>query len=284
MKKNRYRGGVIVCLALFIFFLTTLLPLEPKPFLSTAASDHQEYDVDKFDENITIAEYSYQFIDFNFQEGEQIEIVFTLLVKQGIPINVWFMNEDNYLLFSSGAEQFLYYIDGSEREVIYTKNIVTLKEHDLYKLVMVNYNNRSVEVNVVYEIRTYTKEFVKTSSEDTSISLYILLVLVIILVVLLIALSFKIRKYKQATTKGPSKKIRKRKVKKVRPEVLKNTSSERSDSRKLKETELKEHKILEERQEEPEIAKEVTPSYCGYCGKPVDTPYCKICGQKVDVI
>ncbi|UCE39169.1 MAG: hypothetical protein JSW00_08120 [Thermoplasmata archaeon] len=177
-------------------------------------ADHQEYDVDKFDENITISEYSYQSIDFDFQEGEEIEIVFILLVKQGIPINVWFMNEDNHLLFSSGAEQFLYYIDGSEREVIYTKKIVTLNEHDLYKLVMVNYNNRSVEVNVVYEIRTYTVESAETPSEDTSIYLYILLVLVIILAIFLVVLAFKVRKYKQSTTKALSKKVRKRKVKK----------------------------------------------------------------------
>jgi hypothetical protein len=100
------------------------------------------------------------------QEGEEFEIVFSLQVKNNLPIDIWFVTEDHYFLLVSGA-QFLFFIDGSEQEVIYTKNIVSLAEHDLYKLVMTNTNNQTVEANVIYEIRTYYTESEETSSSDS---------------------------------------------------------------------------------------------------------------------
>ncbi|ODS41245.1 MAG: hypothetical protein A7315_06750 [Candidatus Altiarchaeales archaeon WOR_SM1_79] len=241
---------------------------------------HKEFEVNKFDENISVPSNGLRAIDLNLQEGEKIEIVFTMQVKEGLPIDVWFLNEDHYLLLVSGA-QFLFFIDGSAQEVAYTRKIVTLTEHDLYKLVITNYyNNQTIEVNIIYEIRTYYAETGKTSSENLSIFIYLLFLTVIILVVLVIALFFKTRSYKQAKSKVPKnvsrEKIKKQKLKKDNTHKIKQTKQKVTDEELPKKSE-----VLVPKKVEPEVSDKVTPSFCGYCGKPLSTPFCKNCGRKV---
>jgi len=197
MKKYGCRGSLVLCCFLIISFIIGNIPLRSIPLLMEIGAEHKKFEVEKFNENITIPPDAIGFIDFNLQEGEEFEVIFTLQVKEDLPIDIWFVNEDHYLLLVNGA-QFLYFIDGSEHEVSYTKKIVTLMEHDLYKLVMTNYyNNQTVEVNIVYEIRTYYADSDETSSEDLSIFMFPLLLAVVIFIVLIIVLLFKIRNYNQ---------------------------------------------------------------------------------------
>ena len=265
----------------------------PSPLFQEAIGERIEFEVEKFEENLTIQPNTFQTINFNIQEGEKIEVVFTLQVKEALPVDVWFLNEDHYLLLVNGA-QFLFYIDGSDQEVTYTRKIVTLTEHDNYKLVIANYNNQTVEANIIYEIRTYYAETGETSSEDLPIFLYPLLLAIVILVVLVIVLLFKTRNYKQTISnisKAPVKKGEKHKAKKAKPKVSEKATIKNAKTRKSKYIESKvsaekpskktEAAISE--QEEPKVLKKVTPKFCGHCGKPVTTPFCTYCGRKVEI-
>lgn len=166
MKKSRCRY-IILCLVLLITLLAGLLPLGPTPFLLGVTAEHREFEVDKFAENITIAPNAFQSIDFNLQEGEEFEVIFTLQVKEELPIDIWFVNQDHYILLTSGS-QFLFFIDGSEQEITYTRKIVTLTEHDLYKLVLTNYySNQTVQVGVICEIRTFLADSDADSLPDS---------------------------------------------------------------------------------------------------------------------
>ena len=192
------------------------------------------------------------------------------------------MNEDHYLLLVNGA-QFLFYIDGSEQEVTYTRKIVTLTEHDNYKMVIANYNNQTVEANIIYEIRTY---FAETSSEDLPIVFYPLLLAIVILVVLVIVLLFKTRNYKQTISKisekAPIKKNKKHKPKKTKPKVtekatLKKVEAQRPKYVVPKATANEPHEKAEavvSDQAKPKASEKITPKFCGHCGKPVTTPFC----------
>jgi len=281
MKKFRCRFSLMLCFILLVIFLGCNLPLGSTPYLLETVADHREFEVDKFEENITISPNGLQSIDFNLQEGEEFEIIFTLQVKETLPIDVWFVNEDHYLLLVNGA-QFLFFIDGSEQEVTYTKKIVTLTEHDLYKLVMTNYyNNQTVEVNVIYEIRAYY-----AYSGETSY-LYPLLFAIVILVVLVIVLFIKYRGLKQAepkvSKKTSSKKGKTHKAKKAESKINEKALSKKAKTRKPKKEEPKAVEIAPSKEAvEPRVfEKTPSPRFCGHCGKPVDTPYCKHCGRKV---
>jgi hypothetical protein len=285
----------VLCFILLVNFGVSHLPIGSSPYLPGAIADHREFEVDKFEENLTIQPNAFQTIDFNLQEGEKIEVVFTLQVKEALPVDVWFLNEDHYLLLVNGA-QFLFFIDGSEQEVTYTRKIVTLTEHDNYKLVIANYNNQTVEANIIYEIRTYYAETGETSSEDLPIFLYPLLLAVVILVVLVIVLLFKTRNYKQTISniseKASIKKGEKRKPKKAKPKIPKKATLKKADARRPKyvvpkataeePSEKAETVVLE--QEEPKVSEKVTPKFCGHCGKPVTTQFCTHCGRKVEII
>jgi hypothetical protein len=242
MKENNCRGSLLIWVAIFISILTSLLPLGTSPLIQEVTASDQVIWISEWTENKTISPLTYESIDIDFVGRQNLEVVFTLQVIQDIPIDVWFMDEDNYTLFSNGDQQFSFHIDGSEQQVTYTKNIVILEEQGLYKLVMDNFNNQTIKVNVVYEFRTYFAMSKKTSSEDNSAYVLPLLILVIILAALLIVFAFKFRKYKQ--------------VKSDEPETL------------------------EEKQGESEVANNISPGFCGYCGKSIDTPYCKYCGRE----
>lgn len=272
MKSIRRCDRNVLYLTILLIFVIIFSLLGSNQFLITVAADQREFEVEKFDENITISPNALQGIDMDLQEGEKIEVIFTLVVKEELPIDVWFVNEDHYTLLSNGA-QFLYFIDGSEQEVTYTRKIVTITEHDLYKLVITNYyNNQTVETNVIYEIRTFFTQSDDTSSENISSLVLPLSILVIVLVILLFILLVKARGYKQklerVSRKAPSKKKKLRKSKKHKSKGKQKASSKKSEAHKSNET-------------EPETNEKVSPGFCGHCGQPVNTPYCMNCGRKI---
>ena len=88
MVKYRCRYSFILCFIFLLIFLTNCLPLDSSPILQEAIADHIEFEVEKFEENLTIQPNTFQTIEFNLQEGEKIEVVFTLQVKEGLPIDV----------------------------------------------------------------------------------------------------------------------------------------------------------------------------------------------------
>ena len=240
------------------------------------AAEHKEFDVKEFSEKITILRNDHQAMDFNFQEGKELEIIYTVQVKDELPIDIWFINEDNYLLLSGGA-QFLYFMDGTSQQVSYTKNVVTLTKHNNYKLVMTNYySNQTVEVNVVGEIRAFEDGSEHSSSDFSSFLMYISIIIFIILIVVIIVLGFTIHRYKRAEGKELDKLLGK-KAKKDKSK--KNKNKVRGSAKNVKDKKGK--KAKPEDVKKPTNAQGTHTDFCGYCGKPVNTPFCKHCGRKI---
>jgi hypothetical protein len=256
MRPGVYTGGLgchrVLCLIFISIFLFSSFP-------SNVAGENKEFETEKFQEKLTIPRNELQAIDFSFQDEELIEIVYKVQVKDELPVDVWFVNEDNYLLLSGGA-QFLYFIDGSDSQIAYTKKIVPLTKHDNYKLVITNYySNQTIEVDVVGEIRTYLEE-TEEPFWKTDIFIYALIIIIVILIILLVVLGFKIRKTKRADTKVPDKGPAK-KAKDKKPKEEKHEPSKKKDKKSKGKAEKTE--------------------FCGNCGEPVDTPFCKNCGREV---
>ena len=128
-KNHNYFVRVLLLLIIIIILTSSL-------FLQ-ASAEQKVFDSEEFIENVTLSAYNYKAIDFNFQEGKSLEVVIKVKVIQELPIDIWFVNKDNYLLLTNGA-QFLYFIDGTDQQVSYAKKVITLKEHDNYKLVLTN--------------------------------------------------------------------------------------------------------------------------------------------------
>lgn len=76
-------------------------------------------------------------------------------------------------------------------------------------------------------------------------------------------------KQKALTKTFLQKKTKKRKAKKPKPKIVKETISEE----KPKEIIIKE--------KEPEITKKGTSRFCGYYGESALKPFCKNCGEKI---
>ena len=254
-------------------WLILILVILAGPLFLGVAAEHKEFDVKEFSEKITILRNDHQAMDFNFQEGKELEIIYTVQVKDELPIDIWFINKDNYLLLSGGA-QFLYFMDGTSQQVSYTKNVVTLTKHDNYKLVMTNYySNQTVEVNVVGEIRAFEDGSEHSSSDFSSFLMYISIIIFIILIVVIIVLGFTIHRYKRAERKETNKSS--------------GNMAKKDKSKKSKNKVRESAKNVKGKKAKYEAAKKSTDvqgthtDFCGYCGKPVDTPFCKHCGRKI---
>ena len=252
-----------------------------------------------YQETITIPANGYEQIEYKFQSGDEFELIFTLQVKDNLPIDVWLVNEENFLRLAQGTE-FYYYLDGTEQNISFTRNMVTLTDYDSYKLVMTNYRvPQSVDVDIVYETRIYGSVTRATSNRasnndpslfgDLRIITYALFIAVIVLVILLILIFNKTNRTKEDKEKisinASSKKSKKNKKNKSKGSKEskaivsnKKTSpkkSEKNKSNKIKpaisdKTTLKKSKTISEKS-----------SFCGYCGEPVNTPFCKGCGNEI---
>jgi hypothetical protein len=246
-----------------------------------ASAKQKEYDVEKDQQTMVIPRNDFKSMDLNFKEGKELEFVFTIEVKDNFPIDIWFVNEDNYLLLSGGA-QFLFFIDGTDQKVSYAKKIVTLKEHDTYKLVLTNYyNNQSVQVDIKYEMRTYS------GSSDENVNLYIILYTLLIVVVVLGSFLIMVVIRNSRPGRSRSKKIdgiNSRHSKKKGSNNKNHKRRARTSAKKPKSKKIEKPKPKIEKNTKAEPKKSVVPeagSFCGYCGAPSDTPFCKNCGKKI---
>jgi hypothetical protein len=283
-----YRRLYFTPLIIFLFIIFYI----GSPFFSfEGTAEYKEFEIREFQDSKTIPPNKMVVLDIDFQKGNEIEVVFSVKERNNLPVDIWFVNEDNYLLLSGGA-QFLFYIDGSQQQVSYTRKIVTLTEYDLYKLVITNYyNNQSVDVDLTYEIRTPSIESTETSSLsskdskdtfsfDSVMFRYILLTVIIILAVLVIVLGFKARSNKNFQVKVFNKT---QKIHSSKPNKNKGKSPKKEISEKEKTNKKKKIQEKSSKREEPEMVKDISKlnSFCGHCGELVNTPFCRNCGYKV---
>jgi hypothetical protein len=276
-KSNHYKR--ILCLVLLITFFINYLPGEFMHFTENVSAEQKVFEVQEFQEKIYIPYNGYKAIDINFLNGNELEVIFNLQVKGAFPIDIWFVNEDNYLLLTNGA-QFLYFIDGTGQQISYANKIVIINEHDIYKLVMTNYNNnQTVEVDIIGELRTIRIDSKESSSNgisdlnDSEIIIIIssLVITITILVSLIIVLGFKIKRNKLYETQKLDKKSpKKSKPNKSKKDKVKDKGKDLDKKKNNKNLLSKKNKII----------KGTTASFCGYCGESVDTPFCKYCGKK----
>ena len=108
-------AAIILIWFLIIILIIGIIPCESSHFLMKAHGEYKEFKTEKFNENITLSYGVIKALDFNLEKGKEFEIVYTVQVKEVLPIDLWLVNEDNYLLLVSDVN-FLYYIDGSDQE------------------------------------------------------------------------------------------------------------------------------------------------------------------------
>jgi hypothetical protein len=271
------RYGIIK--SLLIVFILGILFFHPgnlSIYYLEVSAENKEYNIEKIDHKMVIPFNSYKSIDINFEEGKELEVIFNLQVKNNLPIDLWFVNDDNFLLLSSGS-QFLYFIDGSDRQQSYARRIVTLNEYDNYKMVMTNYYaNQSVEVDISLELRTYSKSSEKSEFSWTLAYIIIVSIITSIFIIFLALKRLRGRRVIGKNTIKESPKINKKMVKNHKNRnSLKRNNSKKTKSEKKNNT--------KSNQKNPGSSKKSieAANFCGYCGKKVDTPYCKNCGEKL---
>ena len=275
MKKKRHFYGHLLCTVLLITLLFTL-QIEIIIFSFEAVAENRKFEAKDFEHKMTLPTNNYKAIDFKFQEGQELEIIFILQVKEALPIDAWFVNEDNYLLLVNGA-QFLYIIDGTEKQITYTKKVVSLTKHDNYKLVLSNYyNNQTVEVDILGEIRTFKDNTEQSSPNFSSFLLYSLILIIIIFTAILIIFFIRLHRFKQTKIKESDKNLHK-KYKANKSRKRKQRDKNKSTTKKSS----KQFKIELSGKTARKKSKSKITNFCGHCGKPVSTPYCKNCGKKV---
>ena len=198
------------------------------------------------------------------------------------------------------AQQY-FFIDGSVKQVSYAREIVSLNNHNEYKLILTNYYaNKTVEVDIVYEIRIYNSISEQSSSKGakensslfdySNIFSYTFILIIIILVVLFILFYVKSRRPIENLFSAPanpsSKKTKNRNKEKstiskeVNRKINNKKSSKRSTTGKAKDTGSTIPDKISLKKSKPKDDP-VSPGYCGFCGKPVGTPFCKYCGHEV---
>lgn len=111
----------------------------------------------EFQTNITVESNKIIPLELDFVNGDELELIFEMEVKENLPVDVWFVDSTNYVRLSDRNE-FLYFIDGSGRDLKQAQKVVTITQHGQYDLVFANYNNVSVEVHLSYDITVYPEE------------------------------------------------------------------------------------------------------------------------------
>jgi hypothetical protein len=303
IRKIKSRKLLIISMLSIIITCIQLLTLN----IATAA-EHKEFDTESIEKQLIIPLDKMDVIEVEFESGKELEIIFMVQEKNGLPVDIWFVNEDNYLLLSGGA-QFLYYMDGSASQVSYAKRIVTLTEPDNYKLVITNfYNEQSVEINIGMEIRMLKESSNENSADEdpiTSTIFYPLIIVLVIIIVSFIFLAKKFRNLKRANSVDTlmSSNANSRKTKntknsnKIQSKKLeftrKNETKLINKTKKPKKTGVIHNEVIpvkvstRKKHSVPQISitpnPDNNPQFCGQCGKPINTPFCMYCGSEVQL-
>jgi hypothetical protein len=286
-------------LVIVTIFLVTLvadsLLMGSTPFYQEASALPRE-----FEQNITILDNDMQALELVFGQGEELEFIFSLAVKQDLPIDVWFVNYANYIRLVDGNE-FLFFIDGSQQEIKTAQKVVTITQYDSYALVFANYNNQSVEVYLTYDINIYPEEETTSDDKGEEIPLwkepYVMLPLGLIIGVLVGLFAYRMiggskRGAPKAAAKASSKKAKAKKPKKkATPTAATAPAKKKSEKIKKKEPVLAKKTTTEkieevesgEEEEKPKVVEKVPSTrFCGHCGKPVETKFCPFCGKEAE--
>ncbi len=257
--ENKSRMLPIVLLFLSVLFIDAIL-IGSHTFSQNASAVER-----KFEETITIEPDKFRFLELSFSEGNEMEFIFHVEVNQGLPVDLWFVNSANYDRLEAALD-FLYFIDGSQKNVTKATKIVTVTQHDIYYLVFVNYNNATVDVYLTYNINIYPEE---EKTKDFWKEPYIMFPMGLIIGIVTVVLAFRV--------KGRSKKGKKQ-ISKVEKKV---------PSKKVKKVKTRAKKVVSEEaepmgtEEAQKIEEKAPTKFCGHCGKPVETPFCPYCGKEV---
>lgn len=302
MKENLKSYLLTIVFIFLLSLLADLFLMRSTPLIGEASARTRE-----FEDNITIPANDLRALDLVFSEGDELELIFSIQVKQDLPIDIWFVDYANYVRFVDGNE-FFYYIDGSGQELKVATKIVSVTQHGTYELVFANKNNETVEVYLTYDLIVYPIESEPPSEQleeetplwQSAIFLAPVMLVVGILIGLIVSDISRSKKADgEAASKKSLKKAKKRKKTKSKKKHKKEgqDSSKKGRKRKSKKKKPEEIEWVEEEEidefeedeeadvedeEEPEVTERAfSPSFCGHCGKPVDTPFCMFCGKAV---
>ena len=266
MGRNGKNVLLMTVVLMCFFIIIDTLPLGEDVFSQKASAVPRE-----FEENITVPSDQIVPLDLLFTQGEELELIFDMVVKEDLPVDIWFVDYANYVRLVDG-NQFLYFIDGSGQELNKASKVVTVTLHGTYELVFANYNNVTIEVNLKYDINIYPEEEEVTpddtdKEDETPLwqEFYVMLPLGLFIgLVIGFLVASAVRKPKKGKAKPekdkPKKKPKKKRVKKKPPKETKSAEAE----------------------DKPETDEKATsPAFCGHCGKPVETPFCPFCGKEV---
>jgi hypothetical protein len=265
---------VIVVILLLILVADPLLR-SPTPFYETASAYTREYEWD-----ITIPADDFQALELSFRKGDELEFIFSLDVKEDLPIDIWFVNYANYVRMVDGHD-FLFYIDGSGQDIKQVQKVVTVTQHDSYRLVLANYNNESVNVYLTYDINIYPQEETPLWKEP-----FVILPLGLLIGILVGFFAFRmVERLKKGTpktvAKTPLKEAKAKKVKKAKAEATKVTKTPKPEKEEPK---VMKKEPSKKTVEPTVVGKALIPSFCGNCGKPVQTRFCPYCGKEVQKV
>jgi hypothetical protein len=298
MRKKSINVVLVIMLVFLISLVADSIVTESNLFYQGAVAPARE-----FHENVTIPANDFSVLELQFQQGTELELIFSLEVKQqGMVIDVWFVNYANYVRLVDGNE-FLFFIDGSAQEISKATKIVSVTQYDAYALVLANYNNVSVDVYLTYDINVYPQEDDTTpagSDKGEEIPLwkefYVMLPLGLIIGIIVGLLGSRLmgrpgKGAPKGAVKVSSKKAEKRKPKKkVAPTVA--PAKKKKVHKSEKKLPIEEKKEAIAKPEKEEVVTEKPPSeqtaekgssakFCGSCGSPVTTKFCQSCGEEV---
>ena len=313
MKVNLKSYLLVIVFVFFLISLAEPLMMRSTLFIGEASAHAREFEVD-----LNIPVNGTQALTFEFNKGDEMEIIFTFQVEQELPVDVWFVDLFNYGRLVD-AREFLYFIDGSGQQITQASKIVSVTQSGAeYILVFANYNDEPVDVHLAYDVNVYPPE----PEEETPFwqsTVFLAVVALLVGILIGLAVSRISRRSEKAAGKKPSKKDKKRKGKKAKskdkkkkskkakkpksketePEISEEEAAEEeSEAAEDEEAEEVEEEVVEDEEaeeveeepsaeteeveEEPEIDEEATsPSFCGHCGKAVETAFCPFCGKEV---
>jgi hypothetical protein len=221
MRKKTTNFVLVIMLVFLLSLVADSVIFESNLFYQGAVAPVRE-----FHENVTIPANDFSVLELQFNQGQELELIFSLEVKQqGKTIDVWFVNYANYVRLVDGNE-FLFFMDGSAQEISKATMIVSVTQYDAYALVLANYNNASVDVYLTYDINVYPQEE-DTNSDGTDKGeeiplwqeFYVMLPLGLVIGIIVGLLGSRLvgkskKKAPKTAAKTPSKNVKKRKPKK----------------------------------------------------------------------